>query len=215
MDFGLKGKTALVLGGGGGLGRAISIALAGEGAKIAVADIDARAVAETEAALARTCSKTGIRTIGLVWDLADLSSIDAHVRSIETELGPVDVLVNITGGPPPPRPAGKTRRSGQSTFSRWWFLSSPSPTACCPRCDSESGDASLPVRRQVSYRQFRISPSPTRFGFRSSAGQKLSLARWARTASLPTSSCPDASRPIASSFSTKQRQKEKAATLKM
>ena len=40
MDFGLKGKTALVLGGGGGLGRAISKALAGEGANIAVADID-------------------------------------------------------------------------------------------------------------------------------------------------------------------------------
>ena len=107
MDFGLKGKTALVLGGGGGLGRAISIALADEGAKIAVADIDARAVAETEAALARTCSKTGIRTIGLVWDLADLSSIDAHVRSIETELGPVDVLVNITGGPPPTPASGQ------------------------------------------------------------------------------------------------------------
>jgi 3-oxoacyl-[acyl-carrier protein] reductase len=49
MDFGLKGKTALVLG-GGGLGHAISKALAAEGANIAVADIDSGAGAATQAA---------------------------------------------------------------------------------------------------------------------------------------------------------------------
>jgi 3-oxoacyl-[acyl-carrier protein] reductase len=101
MEFGLKGKTALVLGGGGGLGRAISIALASEGAKIAVADIDNKAISETKTALASTDGKEGGNIIGLVWDLADLSSIDAHVTTIENVLGPVDILVNITGGPPP------------------------------------------------------------------------------------------------------------------
>jgi 3-oxoacyl-[acyl-carrier protein] reductase len=103
MDFGLKNKTALVLGGGGGLGRAISIALAGEGAKIAIADIDSRAIAGTEAEL----TKVGGQSLGLVWDLADLTQIDAHVTRIEGELGPVDILVNITGGPPPTPAAGQ------------------------------------------------------------------------------------------------------------
>src|SRR5450631_3695547 len=103
MEFGLKDKTALVLGGGGGLGRAISIALAGEGAKVAVADIDPKAIAETQAALANV----GGNSIGLVWDLADLSTIDAHVKRIEGELGSVDVLVNITGGPPPTPATGQ------------------------------------------------------------------------------------------------------------
>jgi 3-oxoacyl-[acyl-carrier protein] reductase len=37
----------------------------------------------------------------LVWDFADLSLIDAHVSAIEQALGPVAVLVNNTGGPPP------------------------------------------------------------------------------------------------------------------
>ena len=103
MDLGLRGKTALVLGGGGGLGGAIAWALAGEGAHVAVADIAADAVAATETSLAAL----GARTLGLTWDLADLSVIDANVARIEAALGPVDVLVNNTGGPPPTPASGQ------------------------------------------------------------------------------------------------------------
>jgi 3-oxoacyl-[acyl-carrier protein] reductase len=103
MDFGLKNKTALVLGGGGGLGKAIACSLAAEGAKVAVADIDSKAVADTEAALVKLDGKS----LGLTWDLADLHQIDGHVTRIEAELGPVDILVNITGGPPPTPAAGQ------------------------------------------------------------------------------------------------------------
>jgi 3-oxoacyl-[acyl-carrier protein] reductase len=103
MDFGLKDKTALVLGGGGGLGRAIAKALAGEGAKVAVAGIGAKSVAGTEAALAAI----GGKSMGLIWDLSDLAQIDAHISKIESELGPVDILVNNTGGPPPTPASGQ------------------------------------------------------------------------------------------------------------
>jgi 3-oxoacyl-[acyl-carrier protein] reductase len=103
VDLGLRGKTALVLGGGGGLGRAIASGLAGEGANVAVADIDA-------AALERSASDIrarGVKALPLLWNLADLSSVDGHVTKVEQDLGGVDVLVNITGGPPPTPASGQ------------------------------------------------------------------------------------------------------------
>jgi 3-oxoacyl-[acyl-carrier protein] reductase len=103
MDLGLRGRTALVLGGGGGLGRAIAKTLAIEGAKIAVGDIDDAAVNRS----VQEIEARGAEALALVWDLADLSAIDATVSTIEKRFGPVDVLVNITGGPPPTPAAGQ------------------------------------------------------------------------------------------------------------
>jgi 3-oxoacyl-[acyl-carrier protein] reductase len=103
MDFGLNDKTALVLGGGGGLGRAIAKALAGEGANVAVAGIGANSIAGTQAEIA----VIGGKTMGLIWDLSDLAQIDKQVAKIESELGPVDILVNNTGGPPPTPASGQ------------------------------------------------------------------------------------------------------------
>ena len=103
MDFGLKGKTALVLGGGGGLGRAISKALAGEGVNVAVAILRPKAIRRRKP----RWRPSAVKTPGLVWDLADLSQIDAHISKIESVFGPVDILVNNTGGPPPTPASGQ------------------------------------------------------------------------------------------------------------
>ena len=103
MDLGIHGRTALVLGGGGGLGRAIASALAREDVNVALGDIDPASLAGA----AEEVSAAGARALQLVWDLADLASIDSHVSRIESTLGPVDILVNITGGPPPTPVAGQ------------------------------------------------------------------------------------------------------------
>lgn len=103
MDFGLKGKTALVLGGGGGLGRAIAKSLATEGANVAVAGIGSTSIDGTVAEL----KAIGGRYLGLIWDLADLSVINANISKVESELGAIDILVNNTGGPPPASAAGQ------------------------------------------------------------------------------------------------------------
>lgn len=97
MDLELKNRTVLVLGAGGGLGSAIARSFAGEGAAVGLADIAGDLLARTHAELATM----GARTKALQWDIGDLSLVEPRIAAIEAELGPVDVLVNNTGGPPP------------------------------------------------------------------------------------------------------------------
>ena len=103
MELGIRGRTALVLGAGGGLGSAIANTLAVEGVKIAVGDIDGTAVKRSVGKI----EANGGEALGLVWDLSDLTVVDKNVSAIESHFGPVDVLVNITGGPPPTPAAGQ------------------------------------------------------------------------------------------------------------
>src|SRR5690606_24794534 len=56
---------------------------------------------EAAIATADTVTAGGGRAIALPWDLADLPSIEDNFARIEAELGPVGILVNNTGGPPP------------------------------------------------------------------------------------------------------------------
>lgn len=103
LDLGIAGRTALVMGGGGGLGRAIALALAREGVRIALGDIDEAALAETAGAV----GAVGGHALTLAWNLADLAAIDDHIRAVENALGPINILVNNTGGPPPTAAAGQ------------------------------------------------------------------------------------------------------------
>ncbi len=103
MDFGLKEKVALVLGAGGGLGGAIAIALARESARVVAADIDLGAVQKTS----DTIEAQGGKAMALPWDLADLTTVNDRVSEIENSFGPVDVLINNTGGPPPTLVSGQ------------------------------------------------------------------------------------------------------------
>lgn len=103
MELGLRNRTALVLGGGGGLGRAIALALAREGARVAVGDIDAASLKASVAAI----RDAGSEGFACPWDLGDLTAIDGAVRAVEERWGPIGILVNNTGGPPPTPAAGQ------------------------------------------------------------------------------------------------------------
>lgn len=114
MDLGLTGKVALVLGAGSGLGKAIAKGLAAEGARVAVAS---RTQANVDATVAEITAAGGT-ALALQWDLADLSVIEANFKTIEEKLGPVDVLVNNTGGPPPTTAAGQSPELWAKSFQQ-------------------------------------------------------------------------------------------------
>ncbi|WAH60786.1 SDR family oxidoreductase [Pseudomonas silvicola] len=112
MDLQLKGKTALVLGGGGGLGGAIARTLSVEGANVVVADIDLDAANRTLDAL----QSAGAKGMALAWDLSELEQIERNVSLIEQQFGGVDVLINNTGGPPPTAVSGQAPALWQKHF---------------------------------------------------------------------------------------------------
>ncbi|KAF0231615.1 MAG: 3-oxoacyl-acyl-carrier protein [Beijerinckiaceae bacterium] len=96
MDLGIKGKVALVTASSSGLGAAIATVLAEEGAAVAITGTNAEKLAATATAI----RAKGGTVISLVWDLGDLALIEPMIAKVEAELGPIDILVNNTGGPP-------------------------------------------------------------------------------------------------------------------
>lgn len=112
MDLGITGRTALVFGAGGGLGGAIARTLAREGASVAVADINKDALVTVSGEV----GALGVKSISLPWDLADHSVIDENIARIESELGPVDILINNTGGPPPTPVSGQDAAVWEEQF---------------------------------------------------------------------------------------------------
>ena len=101
MDLGLAGKVALVTGASQGIGLGIAAGLAAEGARVAVASRDTERIAG---------AATAIGAHPVVLDSGDLDAIPGVVEAVEAALGPVDVYVANTGGPPAgPDPLGFSR----------------------------------------------------------------------------------------------------------
>jgi 3-oxoacyl-[acyl-carrier protein] reductase len=93
MDLGIDGRVALVMGASKGIGHGIAVALAREGAWVALAS---RSRERIEAAAAEIQGEA----VGFEADTADLERLRALPDDVAERLGPVEILVTNTGGPP-------------------------------------------------------------------------------------------------------------------
>jgi 3-oxoacyl-[acyl-carrier protein] reductase len=98
MDFGIRGRVALITGASAGLGEAVALALADEGATVALAARRRERLDE----VAREAKRRGATDArGFVVDLADAASVQQLLTDVRSAFGNVQILVANGGGPKP------------------------------------------------------------------------------------------------------------------
>lgn len=93
MNTPLKGKVAVITGGGQGIGRAIALRLAAEGADIAILDLNV----EKAQQVAAEVEALGRRAYATTADVSDRDSLHAAVERAEKELNGFDIMINNAG----------------------------------------------------------------------------------------------------------------------
>ncbi|HVV63742.1 MAG TPA: SDR family oxidoreductase [Pseudolabrys sp.] len=94
MDFGLKGKVALVTGGARDVGREIVLSLAAEGAQVA---INYRTSGDEAEQLASEIAAKGGKAKGYKADVADYAAVKAMTDAIVKDFGGLNILINNAG----------------------------------------------------------------------------------------------------------------------
>jgi NAD(P)-dependent dehydrogenase (short-subunit alcohol dehydrogenase family) len=89
MELGLENKVVLITGGSKGIGLACAQAFAAEGARIAICSRSSDNIDKAAAKLKQA--------FGVAADLADAAAAERAIETVETRLGPIDILVNSAG----------------------------------------------------------------------------------------------------------------------
>ncbi len=89
----LSGRVAVVIGASSGLGRSLSIGLGRAGADVVPT---ARRIEEVNG-VCEEIRRLGRRTVAMATDVTRRDTLESLRERVETELGPVDILVNAAG----------------------------------------------------------------------------------------------------------------------
>lgn len=89
----LKGKNAIVTGGGRGLGKAVALALAAEGVNIGITGRNEEHLKKT----AEEIKVLGVQAAFAAFSIDDETAVNSGIEALAKELGGVDILINNAG----------------------------------------------------------------------------------------------------------------------
>jgi len=98
MDFGIRGKIALVTAASKGLGRGSAEALSAEGCRVAICS---RTRADVDQVARDIAGQSGHEVVPFVADMSKSDDIDGLLDAVRERLGDPDIVVCNAGGPPP------------------------------------------------------------------------------------------------------------------
>jgi len=113
VDFGIAGKRALVLGGNRGIGFGIARALTAEGVHVAITGRD---MARSLDAVNELKANTPVQVVSAALDLAQTGALSVFAAALIERFGPIDILVNNTGGPEYGGAAGRAAKEWSDRF---------------------------------------------------------------------------------------------------
>ena len=93
VDYGLKGKVAIVTGGRQGIGKSISLTLAEQGAKVVVANTNDK----LHEGMLKELESRGVEALAVKTDVSKNEDVENMVMKAQEEFGRIDILVNNAG----------------------------------------------------------------------------------------------------------------------
>lgn len=119
----LKGKVALITGGGRGIGRAIALGYAAEGARVAMA---ARSRAQLDEVVAAIAAQGG-ESLAVPTDLRVGVEVERLVQQTVARFGRIDILVNNAGV----NPRGPFLAATDGEWEQAWQINVMGVVRCC------------------------------------------------------------------------------------
>ena len=115
MDFGLKGKRAIVMAASRGLGYASALGLAREGCNLVICS---REQAKIDKAAESIRSATGVKVKALQADVSSATEAKRLVDTAVSEYGGLEIVVHNAGGPPAGETLAMTEEQWQKAFEQ-------------------------------------------------------------------------------------------------